>query len=95
MRRVPGDGIEFVVAHHGQRSARFHHGADQFHRAPLRWPAVDEVADENGRSLAVAPGAVRGRVIHFSQQRFQRFGVAVEIADDVVVHELASVDRAG
>jgi len=84
IRRVPGNRIQLVVAHDGERRSRVHHPAGDGHRANLRGTAIDEVADEDRRPFGVAPGAGSLAVSQRAQQRFELVGLAVDVTDDVV-----------
>ncbi len=48
--------------------------------------AIDEIADQNGRAVAMTPHALRVAIAHVLEQRDQFINTAVNIANDVVVH---------
>ena len=54
---VPGNRVEFVIAHDGLRRAGVEHPAHDADGLKLPRPAVDEIADEDRASIRVAPGA--------------------------------------
>ena len=63
---------------------RFHHIAHETNGLDLVWPPVDEVADEDGRSLRVPPGTIAFTVAKLQEQRLECFHMAVDIANDIV-----------
>ena len=77
--RVPGNGIELMVAHDRTRAAGLHHAA-------LVRPPVDEVADKEGLAVGVPVRSVPVAVAQPGQQAVELARLAVDVADDVVVH---------
>src|ERR1035438_7389613 len=87
---VPGDGIQFVIAHDYERCSSIHHAAHSVDGAHLRRAiSINEVAYEEGLPPWVAPGTGRVAIAEFAQQCFQLFGLAVDVPNYVVRHALA------
>jgi hypothetical protein len=85
VRRRPGHSIELMAAHHGDRRACVNHCACDPHRLDLVWAAVDEVAEEYHLALLrVWPDAAVLPMAEGIEQSLQRFGMAVNIADQVI-----------
>ena len=53
--RVPGNGVELVVAHDRLRGTRVEHFPDDANRLELSRSAVDEVPDEDRAAFGVSP----------------------------------------
>ena len=80
------DGIELVVAHHDVSAAVVDHRLDDLQHLQLSGPAVDEVTDEDRGAFRVSVHAlVVLLVAELAQQDRQLFGVAVNVANDVVL----------
>ncbi len=84
VRRGPGDRVELMVAHDRQRFAGLNHGTHDAHYLQLLGPAVDVVAQKQSLAGRVPPDTVGFRVAQPVKQPLQGFGVAVDIANDVV-----------
>lgn len=83
---VPGDSVEFVVAHDSLRTARVHHAPHGHHAVNLAWPTVYEVAHKDCRPDWMAIGALRFPVTQFGKQGFQFVRLAVDIPNYVICH---------
>ena len=81
---VPRDGVQFVIAHHGEGSARIDHAAHDVHRADLSWTAIDKVSDEDRLSSRVAPGTGGVAIAKLAEQCLQLVRLPVDVPDDVV-----------
>jgi hypothetical protein len=77
--RVPCNGIQFVIAHHGARNAGIDHPAHKTNRADLCWTAVDEVSDEDRLSLGVTPGAGRVAIAERAEKCLQLARLPVNV----------------
>jgi hypothetical protein len=88
MGRMEGQGVEFVVAHDRESSARLDHRPDDLERLVDLGAAVDEVAEENGLAVGVPVNAVLPRVAERLQELLESVSVAVDVADQVM-HETA------
>ena len=84
--RVPGNGIELVIAHHRLRCSGIEHFSDDADRFQLPWPAVDEVANKDRGPFRMAPSSQVVPIAHLAQQRGQLVRVAVNVTDNVVTH---------
>ena len=84
--RCPGDGVELVVPHHGASRSGVCHGPDEFEGAKLAGATVYKIADEDGCPAGMSPRAAAMPVAEISQQGLKLVGMAVDVADDVVVH---------
>ena len=82
--RVPGDGVQFMVAHDRERDTGVNHAACNIHRADLCRAAVNEIADEDRLALVVTPGAARVAIAELAEQCFQLVRLPVDVPDDVV-----------
>lgn len=82
--RRPGQGVELVVAEHGERVALLDHGACDLQGFPLPRTTVDEVADKDHLPLRMAVDALAFDITHALEQAAQLPGLAMDIADDVV-----------
>jgi hypothetical protein len=51
--------------------------------------AVDQIANEDRGAGGVAPSAIRYGISQLSKQSLQLVGMTMDIADDVVRHELS------
>jgi hypothetical protein len=58
VRGLPGDRIEFVIAHNRLRAPGLHHAAHDVHGTDLGWPAIHKISDKEGLPPGVAPSAV-------------------------------------
>ena len=88
IRGRPGDGVELVVSHHGASRSCVRHRPDKFKGAKLARAAIHEVADEDGGAARVPPCATSMPEAEMGQQCLKLVGMAVDVADDVVVHLL-------
>jgi len=86
IRRMPRDGVEFVVAHDGQCRSRLDHRAHDAHGFQLARAPINEVADKDRLTIGMPPDEGVLAVAHLAQQCGQRVGVAVDVTDDVVAH---------
>ena len=86
IRRVPRNGIQFVIAHDGEGSTGIDHAAHDMHRADLRWAAVDKVSDEDRLSFGVTPGAGRVAIAERAEKCLQLVRLPVDVPDDVIRH---------
>src|SRR6185436_7454580 len=84
--RVPGNGVELVIPHHGLGCPGIEHFADDSDRLQLPRPAIDEVANEDRSPLRMTPGSQAVPVAHLTEQRGQLVRVTVDVADYVVAH---------
>ena len=83
-----------MVAHHGARSARFHHGTRNAQNLALMGAAIHEVAEEHDRPRGVAVDAVLHAVVQLPQKPGQGVRVAVNVADDVeACHYAVTLDQ--
>jgi hypothetical protein len=83
---MKGNGIEFVIAHHGICVAGKHHVADEMQCLTDLRSAVDEIAYKNNLSFfGVAVYAKPASISEFLEQAFQGICMAMNIADDVEV----------
>ena len=83
---MEANGIEFMVSHHGHRTAGIAHVFHDVQRFPDPWAAVDEIAYENGHpapGVFINPGDAP--VPQLLQEPLQRIGVAVDVTNDVYV----------
>ena len=69
--RVESQGVELVVAHHGEGSAGLHHGPDDLESFPDLGAAIDEVAEEDRLPVGVAIDAATPELF----ERFRGRGV--------------------
>lgn len=88
VRRMPDDGIEFMIAHHGPGRSGIDHAAHDGNGAQLLWAAVDEVAHENGPAPGMAPSIHGFLITELSQQGFQLARLPVNVANDVIRHAI-------
>jgi hypothetical protein len=88
--RVPGNGVELMVAHDGQRAAGIHHAPDNPHAVQLPGPAVDEVTHEDGGARGVLVGTIPQTVSEMVQQALQLVPLAMNVTHKVVRHKLIS-----
>lgn len=79
--------IELVIAHRNERALLIDHGAHKFERAQLTRAVVDQIAHEDGGVASLSPGTGAMLVTHVSKQRLKLVGMAMHVADDVVIHD--------
>ena len=89
---MPRDGVQFVIAHDGERNTGIDHAADDMNRADLCRTAVDKVSDEDRLSLGVTPGAGRVAIAERAEKRLQLVRLPVDVPDDVVGHDRQPYD---
>lgn len=89
IRCVPGNGVEFVVAHDGQRGSRFDHATHQADGTHLIGATVDEIADEDRLAVGMPPAPGIIAVAHSVQQRLQLVSLSVYVTNDVMAHRSA------
>lgn len=90
---VKRQGIELVIAHHGQSGSLLDHRPDDLeHLANLR-STIDEIANENHLPRSVAIHFLGLLVAQQFEQPHQLVSMPVNVADQVV-HVVAVVDRA-
>jgi hypothetical protein len=81
---MEGEGVEFVVAHHGQGRAGIDHTADDRESLSDGGPAVDEVTEKDRLPPWMAVDAVAAGVAEHLEQSHEGARVAVNVADEVV-----------
>ena len=86
IRRGPGNGVELVVAHHAHCRTRVDHAPDPIDGSHLVRAAIDQVTDEHGGAVGVAPRAVMLPVAQPTEQRVEFVEATVDVTNDVVVH---------
>jgi hypothetical protein len=77
-----------MIAQRDERALLIDHGAHKFERAQLTRPAIDQIAYEDGGVASLSPGTGAMLVTHVSKQRLELVGMAMHIANDVVIHTL-------
>jgi hypothetical protein len=78
------DRVVFMIAHDRQCIARGDHATNDLKNAPDRRSAVHVVAEENHLpTRRVIPGASSFLIAQSPEQPFQRFGVSVDVADEI------------
>jgi hypothetical protein len=87
---VPGviaQGIAIVVSHYDQRAAVIDHCFYHFQGAKIFFPPVDQVAHENSCPFGVTKisNLALYHVPQFFQKRLKGLGMAVNIANNIVV----------
>jgi hypothetical protein len=85
-RRI-GNRVELMIAHCDERALLIDHGAHEFERAQLSRPVIDQIAHEDGGVPSLSPGTGAMLVTHSSKQRLELVGMAMHVADDVVIHD--------
>lgn len=93
VRGVPGDRVQLMVAHHGQRRAGVDHRAHRLDGLYAAAAAVDEVADEYCAAFGVTPGALALAVAQSGEQGLKLFELTVDVANDVVAHRSLVIGR--
>ncbi len=76
--------VEFVVAHDCKGCPGLDHRPNDLQRLTNLWPAVDEVAEEDGLAFGMLIHALLPRVAQSLQKLLQGVSVAVDVADEVV-----------
>jgi hypothetical protein len=90
IRRVVGQGVEFVIPHDGQGVTAFNHRADDFKHSPNLWSPVDEVAEEDHPVVGTPVRTMSVLVAEEFEELHKFISVAVNVADQVVHESLTS-----
>lgn len=84
MDGVEGQGIEFMVTHHGQCSPFLDHWPHDIKDLSNLWATVDEVAEKDYLSFGMAVRTIGLPIAEGIQQLHKFIGMAVNIADKIV-----------
>jgi hypothetical protein len=76
-----------VIAHRNECALLLDHGAHKFERAQLTRAVVDQIAHEDSGVASLSPGTGAMLLTHFTKQRLELVGMAMHVADDVVIHD--------
>ena len=79
----PANCIELVISEHALCRPSFAHGTNQTINLDLLWAAIDQISNEQCRSIPVSIGATALSIPHLLKQRAKMVCIAMHISNHV------------